>query len=54
MLSTLLAFAYPGECARLMVTHPGIEAYAPYVAIGSLALVWGLVWLLSRSKFSAT
>lgn len=54
MLSTLFAFAYPGECARLMVTHPGIEAYAPYVAIGSLVLVWGLVWLLSRSKFSAT
>ena len=54
MLSALFAFAYPGECARLMVTHPGIEAYAPYVAIGSLLFVWGLVWLLSRSKFSAT
>lgn len=37
-----------------MVAHPGIETYAPYVALGSLALVWGLVWLLSRSKFSAT
>lgn len=54
MFSSLLAFAYPGECARLMVTHPGIEAYAPYVAIGSLILVWGLVWLLTRSRFSAT
>ena len=54
MISALLAFAYPGECARLMVTHPGIETYAPIVAVASLALVWGLVWLLFRSRFAAT
>lgn len=54
MLSTILAFAYPGECARLMVTHPGVEIYAPFVAIGSLVCVWALVWLLFRSKLAAS
>ena len=54
MLSTILAFAYPGECARLMVAHPGIEIYAPIVALVSLACVWALVWLIFRSKFAAT
>lgn len=54
MLSAILAFAYPGECARLMVTHPGIESYSPYIAVASLVLVWGFVWLVFRSKFAAT
>ena len=54
MIPTLLAFAYPGECARLMVAHPGVENYAPFVAVASLLLIWGVVWLLSRSRFAAT
>lgn len=54
MIPSILAFAYPGECARLMVAHPGIEIYAPFVAIGSLVCIWALVWLLFRSKFAAT
>ena len=54
MISTLLAFAYPGECARLMLAHPGIEVWAPVTALVSLAFLWLTVRLLSRSNFAAT
>lgn len=54
MISTVLAFAYPGECARLMVSHPGVEVFAPVIAIASLALMWAVVWLLSRSRLAAS
>lgn len=54
MFPTLFAFAYPGECARIMVTHPGIESYAPVVAVASLAMLWLLIWLVFRSKLAST
>lgn len=54
MITSILAFAYPGECARLMVAHPGIETWAPVAAIATLLLVWAAVWLMFRSKFAAT
>ena len=53
MTAAIFAFAYPGEAARLMLAHPGIENWAPVAALATLAFLWLAVRLFSRSRLAA-